>query len=94
MHFVGRFDGRPYLRTLVNPDHRHRDNVIATLAHELQHAIEVASAPDITDAASIQALFRRIGRVRLGNRSAVTYETEAAERAGEAVQRELSTKRE
>ncbi len=94
LHVVGQFEGRPYLLVRVNPDYRqHRDHVIATLAHELQHALEVATAPGITDSATMEALFRRIGRVRVGSWSSLTYETEAAQRAGEAVLQDLKQPR-
>jgi hypothetical protein len=32
------------------------------LAHELQHAIEIASAPEVTDDAGVKRLYERIGR--------------------------------
>jgi hypothetical protein len=93
IHHVGQFEGRWFLRVVVNPDRGRRDNVIATLAHELQHAIEVASAPGVTDAASIQALFRRIGHIRIKTRSVITYETDAAWRTEESVLRDLRAKK-
>ena len=34
----------------------------AWLAHELQHALEVANAPEVVSTATLEALYRRIGR--------------------------------
>ena len=54
---------------------------IGTLAHELQHAIEVLSDPRIRDTDAVEALYRRIGfAVQAG-----TYETEAAADTGRHV---------
>ena len=62
------------------------DQTIATIAHELQHALEVLDAPEAVDAKSVGHLYDRIGfRVRPG-----VYETDAAQRAGDRVRTELS----
>jgi len=46
------------------------------LAHELQHAVEIASAPEVTDDAGVTRLYERIGRPsKDGVRS---FETKAA----------------
>ncbi|HEX2344814.1 MAG TPA: hypothetical protein VHI98_30375 [Vicinamibacterales bacterium] len=89
LHTVAEFEGSPYVRVLVNFNHRHPDNVIATLAHELQHALEVAQDPNVKDTATMRALFERIGTVRVRSGSATTYETDGARRIGEQVLREL-----
>ena len=93
LHVVGEYEGSPYVRVLVNHKQRHPDNVIATLAHELQHALEVAQAPEVRDTASMRALFERIGTVRVRSTTATAYETEAARRIGERVLRELDAAR-
>jgi hypothetical protein len=90
LHVVATFDGAPYVRVLVDYKHRHPNNVIATLAHELQHALEVAQAPDVKDGATMRALFERIGTVRAQSATSLAYETDAARRIGEQVRRELS----
>jgi hypothetical protein len=89
LHIVGRFEGRPYVRILVNPNGRHSDTVIATLAHELQHATEVATAGSVTDGPSMLALLQRIASSRTRVAKAVLYETAAARRVEEAVHAEL-----
>jgi hypothetical protein len=60
----------------------------ATLAHELQHAHEIAQSR-ARDARGMQALFSRIGRLRPG--SITRFETDAAEKAGWSVWAELHT---
>jgi len=44
----------------VDPQHTIKDRLIAAVAHELQHAAEIAEDPDVVDAASALALYRRI----------------------------------
>ena len=89
LHVVGQFQGRRYMRLLVNPRGRHRDQVIVTVAHELQHAVEVATSAGVTDTESMIELQRRIAssRVRLPN--AEVYETAAARQVEHAVFVEL-----
>lgn len=60
----------------------------ATLAHELQHADEIAQSR-ARDARGMQALFSRIGRIVPG--SIILFETNAAEKAGWSVWAELQT---
>ena len=61
-------------------------DAIVTLAHELQHAIEVGSSPDVRDEAALARLYQRIGQNSL---SGHTYDTVAAQSAGKLVRREL-----
>jgi hypothetical protein len=89
LHFVGAFAGRPYLRVIVRHGPRHPDNVIAVLAHELQHAREVVQAVGIKDSKGLSDLFQRIGRVSVARPGVVTYETDDALRIGEVVLHEL-----
>jgi hypothetical protein len=89
IHFVGAFEGRPYLRLLISTDGRHIDQVIATLAHELQHAIEVVTDGGVTDRASLIALGRRLAQGQYRTSRATIYETSEARRVGDAVLREL-----
>ncbi len=63
------------------------DQMIATVAHELQHAVEVIEEESVVDESSLIALYRRIGEPShtLGK----GWETVAARRTGAQVRREL-----
>jgi hypothetical protein len=49
-----------YLRVTLDPALR-GDTVIAVLGHELQHAVEIVRAPEVTGTDTMRALFERIG---------------------------------
>ena len=67
-----------------------RDEQIAALGHELQHAVEIADDSATLDPRSIQALYGRIGfAVDYGRRR---FESEAARNAGARVRRDLSSR--
>jgi len=61
------------------------DDSVAVLGHELQHAVEVADALDVTDQAGMGRLYERIGS-RSGEH---IYDTIAAQEMGRTVRREL-----
>jgi hypothetical protein len=65
--------------------------LIGRLGHELQHANEIARAPEVRDAASLRALFARIGHPTAAVEDG--YETEAAQEAGREVMREVAARR-
>jgi hypothetical protein len=78
--------GRRYLRIVLAV--RHSDRVlIPILAHELQHALEVAQAPDVRDAVALIGLYQRIGVPAL--KSATARETEQALRVQRQVRADL-----
>jgi len=92
---AGRLLGGLSHRIVAGPDYRvlqiviwqrPGDLMIATVGHELRHALEVLDAPEAIDQRSVEQLYDRIG---LKLRSSV-YETEAAERAGDDVRTELA----
>jgi hypothetical protein len=58
------------------------------LAHELQHAVEIAERAEVRDDAAVRALYRRIGRARGGD----AFETDAAQGVEFDVRSELRTK--
>ena len=91
--FIAASHGDRYLRILVTPDktRRSHDQLLALVAHELQHAIEVIAHPEVVDAATMEAMFRRIGTPATGGMTG--YETSAARAAGDAVLTELLAKR-
>jgi hypothetical protein len=81
--------GDRYLRILVTPDKNRRshDQLLALIAHELRHALEVFEHLEVVDAATTNALYRRIGTPETGGLSG--YETSAARAAGDHALDEL-----
>lgn len=68
-----------------------RDEQIILLGHELQHAVEIATRPDVQDAASLTRALEQIG---WGSPRTRRFETEAAVRIGRQVRDELGKSRE
>jgi len=68
------------------------DDLIATLAHELQHAVEVAGAPEVRDHASLLRLYQGMG-YRSHRGANVEMETVAAQQARILVLKELGGRR-
>lgn len=58
--------------------------LIAAIAHELQHARELAENPQVVSEESLETLYRAIGRPSCNG-----YETEAARETGNVVCREM-----
>jgi hypothetical protein len=76
-----------YVRVSLNPDLNGLMST-AALGHELQHVIEVGEAPSIVDTQSLSDYYRVAG---LDKRvTSDQWETEAAQRTGEIVRRELA----
>jgi hypothetical protein len=65
------------------------DETMASVGHELRHALEVLVEPAITSPALMLSYYKRFG-VWIGD----AFETRAAEAAGSAVRRELGRSRE
>jgi hypothetical protein len=65
------------------------DMQIATLAHELFHATEIAREPSVVDVPSLAALYARIGIETDNHGGRRTFETEGAAAAGQQTRREL-----
>jgi hypothetical protein len=63
------------------------DDTIALMGHELRHALEIAAAPEVRDQKGMIELYRRIGEP--GGR-VHTFDTRAAQNAGQRVKRELA----
>jgi hypothetical protein len=76
-----------YVRVSLNPEYP-RDTLVATLGHELQHALEVAEAPSVVDAASLQAYYEKHGLST--PRHANGWDSLAARVIGDEVRRELA----
>jgi hypothetical protein len=67
---------------------------IATLGHELQHAVEIAEHPAIVDSASLARAFGGFGFAREGVRgNGTAFDTAAAIAAGNQVWQELAAAR-
>jgi len=67
-----------------------RAQQIAMIAHELQHAVEIAETPAIVDGPSLAREYTRIGYVNpWSSQPGVSFDTLAAVRAGEQVLKEL-----
>ena len=76
-----------YLRIAVDTaGTKHR--LVSLLAHELQHAVEVAHAPDARDAESLERLFSRLA-VEFGCGGTSCFETQAAKDVEHIVNEEL-----
>jgi hypothetical protein len=76
-----------YVRASISTDLT-PNQMIATLAHELQHAVEVIGDETVVDETSLVAMYRRIGRQNSASAPA-RWETDAAQRTGFQVRREL-----
>lgn len=76
-----------YLRATISPD-QSSDQAIATLAHELQHAVEVVGDENVISEKTLAALYKRIGEPSRAVANA-GWETVAAQEAGYRVRREL-----
>jgi hypothetical protein len=61
--------------------------LVSLLAHELQHAVEVAQTPDVRDAASLERMFSRLA-IKFGCGGTTCYETQAAKDVEDIVSRE------
>jgi hypothetical protein len=85
--FVTRAGGYRYIRiTLFG--HWSTRQTLALLGHELQHALEIATATWVVDQDTCLELFHAIGR-RSCNQRRLCYETDAAIEAGAQVMRDL-----
>jgi hypothetical protein len=76
-----------YLRATISTE-QSADQMIATLAHELHHALEVSDDHTVIDQRSLIGLYKRIGRPTLAG-VAEGWDTAAAQETGFQVRREL-----
>lgn len=77
-----------YVRISMSPDLRGAA-AIATLAHELQHALEVAQEPSIVDAASLMRYYKEHGISMSAHRNG--FDSEAARLVGDEVRQDLAS---
>jgi len=83
--------GYRYLRIAVDTTGS-QDRLVALLAHELQHATEIAQAPDALDGESLRRVFARLS-VQFGCSGTTCYETQAAKDIEHIVGDELKAAR-
>jgi hypothetical protein len=67
-----------HIRIRLDPQHTIENGLIAAVAHELTHAVEVADRPDVVDSASLLALYRGIATGRCGQGLSEECETTRA----------------
>jgi len=81
--------GGQHLWVRIDPRRLDR-TVVAQLAHELYHALEVADAPGVVDAVSFKALYDRIGARTCTRQDHACWETSAAVQFETSVRRQIS----
>jgi len=84
VHFMGAQAGYRYLRIQIRTA-MSRYDIVASIAHELQHANEIAAHPDVVCEAGLAALYRRIG----DEHDWCMFETSQAQQAGRTVRLEI-----
>lgn len=79
--------GRRYLRVAID---RRLNGLqrVGILGHELQHAVEIAESPWVTDETSLSTLYRRIG-FRSDGATGECFESVGAIFAGRSVEKEM-----
>jgi hypothetical protein len=93
MTFVTAAGGYRYVVVRVR-EQRSRSHMLALLAHELRHAVEVAETPAIVDADSMAREYSRFGYARPhAVNGGVAFDTDAAVEAGYQVLAELEASR-
>ena len=63
--------------------------LVSVIAHELQHAVEVAQSPDARDSESLKRLFRRLA-IEFSCGHSDCFETKAAQDVGDVVEEEFA----
>lgn len=89
LNFMTSAGGVRYLVIRLKP--KRRTAAIAMLAHELQHAAEIAGIPSIVDEQSLQRAYERIGYRSHASHGGLAFDTKAAVDIGRRVAEELIT---
>ncbi|HET9191980.1 MAG TPA: hypothetical protein VFO21_03830 [Vicinamibacterales bacterium] len=87
LNFMASAGGLRYLVVRLKP--ARRSAAIAMLAHELQHAAEIADTPAIVDDESLGREYERIGYRSHASHGGVAFDTKAAVDTGRRVAEEL-----
>jgi hypothetical protein len=90
VHNVVAQGGYRYLHIVIDTRGSER-RLVSLLAHELQHSVEVAQAPDARDAESMERMFDRLA-VMFGCGLTACNETEAAREMEHIVNEEFGTR--
>ncbi len=85
--FVGATPRIRFLHIALDPDLSPKE-LVALLAHELQHAIEVADAPEVRDLDSFRQYYEQHG---FRDQRVGTYDSQAARETGRRVRAELAS---
>jgi hypothetical protein len=89
-HTIAVAAGTRYLRVVFDPHRATSVQILALIGHELQHAIEIATAPSVRTPDDISRLFRRIGfSPHCPAGLPDCYETDAARLIGDRIHDEL-----
>ena len=88
LRFVTAATDARYLQIVLDRDLRGRP-LLKTLAHELQHVVEVVRAPQVVDRSSFRVLYERIGFLLSASLMREDWETEAAQRTASIVSEEI-----
>jgi hypothetical protein len=86
LKFVSRAADIRFLLVTVNRSWFVWSECIASLGHELHHALEIAAAPEVVDSAGVARLYRLIGWEGRRNR----FESSGAIAAGHTVRNQLA----
>jgi len=92
LEVMGAANGQRVVFVLINPG-LSPAHATAMIAHELQHAMEIATAPDVVDRTSLARHYARIGE-RSGFGRVQSYDTAAARAVEDVVLGELLGKQE
>ena len=91
LNFMTSAGGVRYLVIRLKP--KRRTAAIAMLAHELQHATEIADSPAIVDERSLAREYERIGYRSHASHGGLAFDSKAAVDVGRRVAEELVTMR-
>jgi hypothetical protein len=90
LSFLSSSGGYRYLVVHL-PVGQSKQQQIAMLGHELQHAVVIADAPSVTDSDTLKKEFERIGKVTMAaNGRDFSFDSQAATDARQRILRELS----
>ena len=88
LNFMVHAGGVRYVVIRLKPTRR--DIAIAMLAHELQHAVEIAETPSIVDDESLARAYMRMGYRSHTAHGGLAFDTKAAVETGRRVKEELN----